>query len=152
MCNRGFSPASARNSSLFFLRSHVSRSVSPTTTSQIQARKKRRGVSPVPQGWGGCAALCLPATGWARCAALLARPRVLVLALGTWRGCGALCCPLRDAPSMPAGSLQRSGLRAEGEEGGFTRCCCTSQPRLCPAFPPSTFTYGALLKVPPNPL
>lgn len=44
MCNRGCSPASARNDPLSFLSSHVSRSVSPTTTSQIQARKKRRGI------------------------------------------------------------------------------------------------------------
>uniref|UniRef100_A0A8D2NZF5 Hes related family bHLH transcription factor with YRPW motif like n=1 Tax=Zosterops lateralis melanops TaxID=1220523 RepID=A0A8D2NZF5_ZOSLA len=42
MCNRGCSPA--RNDPLSFLSSHVSRSVSPTTTSQIQARKKRRGI------------------------------------------------------------------------------------------------------------
>lgn len=45
MCYRGFSAVRARTDSLFFLSSHVSRSVSPTTTSQIQARKKRRGVS-----------------------------------------------------------------------------------------------------------
>lgn len=45
MCNRDCSPASARNDPLSFLSSHVSRSVSPTTISQIQARKKRRGVS-----------------------------------------------------------------------------------------------------------
>ncbi|NXX79898.1 HEYL protein, partial [Urocolius indicus] len=44
MCTRGSSPAGTRNNSLFFLCSHVSRSVSPTTTSQIQARKKRRGI------------------------------------------------------------------------------------------------------------
>lgn len=48
-----FSPANARNGSLFFLPSHVSRSVSPTTTSQIQARKKRRGVSPICGDHGG---------------------------------------------------------------------------------------------------
>lgn len=45
MCNGDCSPASARNDPLSFLSSHVSRSVSPTTISQIQARKKRRGVS-----------------------------------------------------------------------------------------------------------
>lgn len=53
MCNGSFSPASARNYSLFFLSSHVSRSVSPTTTSQIQARKKRRGVSLIYVGGVG---------------------------------------------------------------------------------------------------
>lgn len=65
MCNGGFSPASARNDSLFLLSSHVSRSVSPTTTSQIQARKKRRGVSLIYVDQG--AVLCLPGgSGWSR--------------------------------------------------------------------------------------
>lgn len=52
MCNRGCSPA--RNDPLSFLSSHVSRSVSPTTTSQIQARKKRRGVSVLYGDQGSC--------------------------------------------------------------------------------------------------
>lgn len=55
MRDRGSSPASMRNESLFFPSSHVSRSVSPTTTSQIQARKKRRGVSLIYIAQGGCA-------------------------------------------------------------------------------------------------
>lgn len=42
-----FASSCCKQLSLFFLPSHVPRSVSPTTTSQIQARKKRRGVSSV---------------------------------------------------------------------------------------------------------
>lgn len=52
MYSRGCSPA--RNDPLSFLSSHVSRSVSPTTTSQIQARKKRRGVSVFYDDQGSC--------------------------------------------------------------------------------------------------
>lgn len=58
MCNRGCSPA--RNDPLSFLSSHVSRSVSPTTTSQIQARKKRRGVSVLYDDQSSC----VPWSGW----------------------------------------------------------------------------------------
>uniref|UniRef100_A0A803XVF5 Hes related family bHLH transcription factor with YRPW motif like n=1 Tax=Meleagris gallopavo TaxID=9103 RepID=A0A803XVF5_MELGA len=39
-----FASSCCKQLSLFFLPSHVPRSVSPTTTSQIQARKKRRGI------------------------------------------------------------------------------------------------------------
>lgn len=58
MCKRCCSPA--RNYPLSFLSSHVSRSVSPTTTSQIQARKKRRGVSVLYDDQGNS----VPWSGW----------------------------------------------------------------------------------------
>jgi len=46
-----FASSCCKQLSLFFLPSHIPRSVSPTTTSQIQARKKRRGVSSVLCWW-----------------------------------------------------------------------------------------------------
>lgn len=132
MCNQGFSPASARNSSLFFLCSHVSRSVSPTTTSQIQARKKRRGVSPVYQGRGGC-------TAPPRCG------------LGSVRGAaGTSSCPrprpgdvarLQSSAPAPAGrspSALRPDLRREpagAEEGGRFHPVLPHQPaKALPGF------------------
>lgn len=144
-----FSPANARNGSLFFLPSHVSRSVSPTTTSQIQARKKRRGVSPICGDHGGYWEVALVPVVWQ------SSPGHPPCA-GTQRKIDFTPFPALSPAKLspqPIGRffLQRLGLKSGRKGwgwGGEERFHLGYPWYFCSAFAPKTLIYVAVFKVP----